>query len=77
MRTLLDDVLDEEYKLFLWRLRICLLDAYGTQKKAAEAIGIDPANLSKYLTGVVDCNSKLLFRMISLAHMVVIKNHVI
>ena len=40
----------------------------GGQKKAAKELGIDPSNLCKYLSGVIDPNSKLFFKILDYCH---------
>lgn len=67
MRTILQDDLDREYGSFLWRLRGALLDKFGTQRNVCTALGVDPSNLSKFLSGTIDCNSRLFFELLYLA----------
>ena len=46
------------YALFVL---VCLL--IMVHRNAAIALNMDPSNLSKILTGVTDCSSKLFFRL--------------
>lgn len=72
MKIQLTDSESLSYSRFLAKLRTRLVRKFGSQKRVADKLCIDPANFSRIITGVVDCNSKLVFKMIELSGMVVI-----
>lgn len=59
MKTQLSSIDSDAYRALLWRIKCRLSHVYGSQRKVAKLLCIDPANLSRILTGVTDCNSKL------------------
>lgn len=52
------------YELLLARFRANLNFKFGSQKSAAVYLGVDPTYLSKVLSGVIDMNSKLFYKLL-------------
>lgn len=52
------------YELLLARFRANLNFKFGTQKAAATYLGVDPTYLSKVLSGVIDMNSRLFYKLL-------------
>lgn len=67
MKTLLPSQFELSYSKDLWRIRMGLLRNYGSQKEVSRLLNINEANLSKILTGVVDCNCKLYWLLCHMA----------
>ena len=67
MKTQLPSQFELPYSMDLWRIRTGLLRNYGSQKEVAKLLHLDEANLSKILTGVVDCNCKLYWLLCQMA----------
>lgn len=76
MKTQLTSLESDAYRALLWRIKCRLSQFYGSQRKVAKHLGIDPANLSRILSGVTDCNSKLLFQLLNIVGMVIIANDI-
>lgn len=51
------------YELLLAHFRASLNFKFGTQKSAATYLGVDHTYLSKVLSGVIDMNSKLFYKI--------------
>lgn len=74
MKTQLNETESRAYRLLLWRIKCRLSQFYGSQKQAAKELGIDETQLSKILSGTVDCNCKLFFRLLNYSRLEISAN---
>lgn len=74
MKKQLNEFETKSYEFDLWRIKCALSRKFGSQKKAAEVLGIDEANLSRVLSGLVDCSCRTYWQIFQYAGFTLLHN---